>query len=328
VTEHSEDSARRITEITILRRRRTFKICVFAIVTSIMFGLAVWIDQDHLTTEWRSHTRALTRGQLIVRPNGLGTPREKALKLGQVFKDCPSECPEMVVIPAGTFFMGSPASKQGHQAFEQPRHEVTIVAPFAMSVFETTFAEWDACAAYGECGPHIEDGSFGRGQQPVINVTWNDAERYAAWLAKITGKPYRLPSESKYEYAARAGTQTAYLWGDAIGKNNANCNGCGSRWDDLQTAPVGSFASNRLGLYDMAGNVYEWTEDCLHADYHGAPADGSPWITDGSCNGRMIRGGSWADDPSDLRSASRTWSAATVRRNFIGFRVARSLDVH
>jgi formylglycine-generating enzyme required for sulfatase activity len=297
------------------------KVYLFVVFTGLMAGLAVWINQDHPTSQWRFSTRILAHGRSQVQ-SLLSATREQALKPGHVFRDCASECPEMIIIPAGTFLMGS------RQAFEQPQHKVVIAAPFAISEFETTFAEWDACAAHGDCDSHIEDGSFGRGRQPVINVTWNDAERYVAWLAKITGKPYRLPSEAEYEYAARAGTQTLYPWGDALGKNNANCNGCGSRWDDLQTAPVGSFAPNRFGLYDMAGNVYEWLEDCLHAGYGDAPANGSPWIADGSCNGRMIRGGSWADDPSDLRSASRTWSAATIRRNFIGFRVARSLDAH
>ena len=231
----------------------------------------------------------------------------------------------MIVVPAGRFMMGSSASGQ---AFEQPQHKVTIAADFAVAEYETTFAEWDACAAAGACDPHIKDGGFGRGRQPLINVTWNDAAHYAAWLAKITGKPYRLPSEAEYEYAARGGTQTAYPWGDAIGKDNADCNGCGSRWDDMQTAPVGSFPANRFGLHDMVGNVYEWVEDCLHANYDGTPSDGSAWLAGNACFGHMIRGGSWADDPIDLRSASRTWSPATIRRSFIGFRVARSLDVN
>jgi len=231
----------------------------------------------------------------------------------------------MIVVPAGVFLMGSPAAEPGHQAFEQPQHQVTIAKPFAVSKYELTFAAWDACAAEGDCAAHIDDSAFGRGRRPAINVSWNDAQAYVAWLSKTSGKRYRLLSEAEYEYAARAGAQTAYPWGDAIGKDNADCNGCGSRWDDMETAPVGSFAPNRFGLYDMIGNVYEWVEDCLHAEYRGAPADGSAWITGGECNGRMIRGGSWADDPVDLRSASRPWSPAIVRRNFIGFRVARTL---
>ena len=293
---------------------------------SIIVGPIIWIRQGHLT-EWLSYTGTLSYALLQVRPYVLSAMQERRLRPGDSFRECASECPEMIVIPAGAFLMGSVSSDPGHQAFEQPLHRVTIARPFAVSKFELSFADWDACAANGDCDPHIKDSGFGRGRQPVINVTWRDAQRYAAWLAKITGKPYRLLSEAEYEYAARASTQTAYPWGDTIGKNNANCNGCGSRWDDLQTAPVGSFPPNRFGLYDMAGNVYEWVEDCLHAGYRGAPTDGSPWITGGTCVGRMIRGASWADDPADLRSASRPWSPAIVRHNFIGFRVARSLDV-
>jgi len=308
-----------------VQRRRKIEAVVGALALAIGAGLLVWLNQAYLAAQWHWHTVSLPYAQMQVRPYVLTAAKERALKPADSFEECAKDCPEMIVVPAGSFMMGSPASER--QSFEEPRHDVTILKPFAVSKFELSFAEWDACAAYGDCDAHIKDGGFGRGRLPVINVTWDDARRYAAWLAKMTGEPYRLLSEAEYEYAARAGTQTIYPWGDAIGTNNANCNGCGSRWDDLQTAPVGSFPPNRFGLYDMVGNVYEWVEDCLHADYRGAPADGSPWIAGGSCNGRMIRGGSWADDPIDLRSASRPWSPVTVRRNFIGFRVARSLNV-
>ena len=166
---------------------------------------------------------------------------DEPLKPGQSFKDCATDCPEMVVIPAGSFTMGSPQYEPGHKKDEAPQHNVTIAKPFAVSKFEVTFAEWDACAAKGDCMPHVDDDGWGRDRQPVINVSWNDAQRYVAWLAKITGKTYRLLSEAEYEYAARAGTQTAYPWGDKTGTNNANCSGCGSKWDATQTAPVGSF---------------------------------------------------------------------------------------
>ena len=163
-----------------------------------------------------------------------------------------------------------------------------------MSKFEVTFDEWDACVAYGDCDPRVSDSGWGRGRQPVINVTWDDAKRYVAWLSRMTGKPYRLLTEAEWEYAARAGTQTAYSWGDEIGKGNANCDGCGSQWDNKQTAPVGSFAANAFGLYDMHGNVWEWVEDCFHDNYEGAPDDGSAWTADGDCNSRVLRGGSWS----------------------------------
>jgi formylglycine-generating enzyme required for sulfatase activity len=173
------------------------------------------------------------------------------------------------------------------------------------------------------------DQGWGRARQPVINVEWNDAKAYAGWLAKKTGRPYRLLSEAEYEYAARAGTQTAYPWGNNIGKNNANCDGCGSQWDNKQTAPVGSFAPNQFGLYDMAGNVWVWTEDCLNFGYKGAPTDGSPW-TSGDYS-RMLRGGSWNYSPDTLVSTFRLGGPARGMgsggtSNF-GFRVARTLVV-
>jgi formylglycine-generating enzyme required for sulfatase activity len=140
----------------------------------------------------------------------------------------------------------------------------------------------------------------------------------------MTGKPYRLLSEAEFEYAARAGTQTAYPWGDDIGKNNANCAGCGSKWD-RQPSPVGSFAANRFGLYDMHGNVWQWIEDCYHGDYDGAPQDGSAWIEGGDCTRRVARGGSWYSIPAGLRSAVRNWITSDGRLNYLGFRVGRTL---
>ena len=190
-----------------------------------------------------------------------------------------------------------------------------------------TFAEWDACARDGGCprGEAIaNDIGWGRGRRPVIYVSWNDAKRYVRWLSRKTGKAYRLPSESEWEYAARAGTQTVYSWGDEIGVNRANCRGCGSQWDDSKTAPVGSFGANAWGLHDMHGNVREWVEDCWNGSYAGAPADGSAWRA-GNCAVRVLRGGSWSGRPSNLRAADRNWYT-TGNRNFNrGFRVARTL---
>jgi formylglycine-generating enzyme required for sulfatase activity len=171
---------------------------------------------------------------------------------------------------------------------------------------------------------HVSDVGWGRGPRPAINVSWHDAQTYVKWLFRITGKQYRLLSGAEYEYAARAGTRTAYPWGDEIGKGEANCNGCGSKWDGKLTAPVGSFAANSFGLYDMVGNVWEWTDDCWNPSYQDAPADGSPW-TSGDCSVRVIRGGSWINNPSNLRSAFRTGSSAGSLGNDRGFRVARTL---
>ena len=228
--------------------------------------------------------------------------RKEREKPGRVFRDCP-ECPEMVVVPAGSFMMGSDESSS-----EKPRHRVTIAKPFAVGKHEVTFAEWDACVVAGGCGgghrPY--DRGWGRGRRPVINVSWDDAKAYVLWLNRKTGKQYRLPSEAEWEYAARAGTTTRYSWGDDIGRNRANCANCGSRWDNEQTAPTGSFRANVFGLHDVHGNVWEWVEDCWSGDYPGAPSDGRAW-TGGDCGNRVLRGGSWDFNDrgsSDLRSAT------------------------
>ncbi|MGA7879457.1 MAG: formylglycine-generating enzyme family protein [Terrimicrobiaceae bacterium] len=231
----------------------------------------------------------------------------------------------MVVVPAGQFVMGSSTSEKGRFRNEGPQHTVAIAKPFAVSKFEVTFDEWDACVAYGDCTPVVNDNGWGRGRRPVINVAWDDARRYAAWLSKMTGKPYRLLSDAEWEYAARAGSNKRYSWGDEIGKGNANCSDCGSEWDATQTAPVGSFAANQFGLHDMHGNVWEWVEDCLHRSYEGAPADGSAWVAGGECSLRVIRGGSWHYDPDGARSASRRGMSISPFDD-VGFRVGRTLS--
>jgi formylglycine-generating enzyme required for sulfatase activity len=247
-----------------------------------------------------------------------------ALKPKDTFKDC-ANCPEMVVVPAGTFTMGSPASERWRETDEGPQHAVTIARPYAVGQFALTFDQWDACVADGGCnGYRPSDQGWGRGHRPVINVSWDDAKAYVLWLAQKTGKPYRLLTEAEYEYAARAGTTTAYPWGNAIGKNNANCDGCGSQWDNKQTAPVGSFAANGFGLNDMVGNVRQWVEDCYDSDYNGAPIDGAKWTT-GDCSRRVVRGGSWFSLPRFLRSAGRVRITSGNRSGILGFRVALTL---
>jgi formylglycine-generating enzyme required for sulfatase activity len=254
----------------------------------------------------------------------LSPTQERALKAKDAFAEC-TNCPKMMVVPAGSFTMGSPASEPGRADSEGPQHTVTIARQFAVGQFELTFDQWDACIADGGCnGYQPSDEGWGRGNRPVINVSWNNAKAYVAWLGKKTGKPYRLLSEAEYEYAARAGTTTAYPWGADIGTNNANCNGCGSEWDHKQTAPVGSFAANGFGLYDVVGNVWAWTEDCYHDSYNRAPTDGSAW-TSGDCKLRVLRGGSWLSAPDGLRCALRGGDATDTRYSATGFRVGRTL---
>jgi formylglycine-generating enzyme required for sulfatase activity len=215
----------------------------------------------------------------------------------------------MVLVPAGAAWLAS-------------GRNVTIGAPFAVGKFEVTFAEWDACVAQGGCSHRPYDGGWGRGRQPVINVNWDDAQQYVAWLSRKTGKSYRLLSEAEWEYAAQAGSGREAAV--TPGANEANCDGCGSRWDDKQTAPVGSFAANAFGLHDMLGNVWEWTADCWNESHAGAPPDGSARLW-GNCSFRVLRGGSWLLYPVNTRSAYRLWFIAGFRVYVNGFRVARTL---
>ena len=234
----------------------------------------------------------------------------------------------MVVVPAGSFTMGSPPSEEGRYDKEGPQHEVTIGFPFAVGVYEVTFDEWDACVSGGGCGGYRPaDEGWGRGGRPVINVSWEDARAYAEWLSRETGEAYRLLSESEWEYVARAGTVTRFHWGDAIGSNRANCSDhwCGDSY--VGSSPVGSFSANAFGLHDVHGNVFEWVEDCMHFSYEGAPRDGSAWLSgqNGDCSRRGTRGGCMNCDDSYLRSAFRDWNDPGERDGRYGFRLFRSV---
>ena len=203
---------------------------------------------------------------------------------------------------------------------EKPVHEV-FVKPFAIGRYEVTFAEYDRFAeAMGQKKP--DDEGWGRGNRPVIN-SWDEAKAYTKWLSEQTGKEYGLPSEAEWEYAARAGTETKYWWGNEIGENWANCGDCGSQWAENQTAPVGSFMPNPFGLYDTVGNVSEWITDSWHQSYINAPNDGSIWIVGVDKSYRVLRGGSWLDLSNDTRAAKRNWYNLDYYDNFLGFRVVR-----
>jgi formylglycine-generating enzyme required for sulfatase activity len=292
------------------QRKRWARALVVVLNAAIAAGVVVWLSRNWLKEEIYA----------LANVGALTTVQERDLETCGSIKEC-SDCPEMIVVPAGSFMMGASDTN-----YERPEHRVTFAKPFAISKFELTFDEWDACAAHGDCDPHVGT-AWGRGRRPATNVSWEDAQTYVKWVSRLTGKAYRLLSEAEYEYAGRAGTQTKYPWGDDAkldGKAMANCVGCGSPWDGQKTAPVGSFAANKLGLYDMAGNVWEWTEDCYHNSYEGAPADGSAWISD-DCQLRIVRGGSYSENPDHLRSAYRNWLSPLQRHSSIGIRVARTL---
>lgn len=269
-------------------------------------------------------------------------------EVGWVFRDC-ANCPEMIVVPEGRFTMGSPSREEGRDEDEGPQRTVNIRSPLAVGVYEVTFREWDACVEAGGCGGYRPgNAGWGRGNRPVIYVSWEDAQGYVRWLSRETGQPYRLLSEAEWEYVARAGTQTARYWGEEETRQCRHGNGFdqdGARsdrgrdlmaqYDWLQpvscsdgyegTAPVGSYPANAFGLHDVLGNVWEWTQDCWNDSYSGAPTDGTAWLR-GDCSRRVLRGGSWYDLPGGLRSANRSRNQTGNRNSNIGFRVARTIN--
>ena len=250
---------------------------------------------------------------------------------GARLRDCEA-CPELVVVPTGSFTMGSPDSEWGRFNNEGPQRRVTIAEPFAVGVYEVTFGEWDACVNEGGCNgyqPHGE--GWGRGGRPVINVSWDDARAYVTWLSQRTGNHYRLLSESEWEYVARAGTMGPFHTGATISADQANYDssytyGSGQKGRYRgRTVQVGTFSPNAFGLHEVHGNVWEWTQDCWNEDYTGAPADSHARET-GECEQRVLRGGSWGDVPWLLRSADRGKNEPGMRDPKIGFRIARTLS--
>jgi len=249
-------------------------------------------------------------------------PLPKELRPGTAFQEC-ADCPQMVVVPPGSFEMGSPPEEKERRPDEGPQRRVTLAKPFAIGRYEVTFAQWDTCARAGGCSYKPQDRGWGRGNRPVIYVSWNDIQEYLRWLSALTGREYRLPSEAEWEYVARAGSQAPYWWGKELKPDHANCDRCG-RNPSLRTTPVGSFPPNPFGLFDMHGNVWEWTADCWNGTYAGAPSGGEAW-TSGECELRALRGGAWGIAGVDLRAARRIASKVDARSGKQGFRVAMTL---
>jgi formylglycine-generating enzyme required for sulfatase activity len=229
---------------------------------------------------------------------------------GKTFRDCES-CPLMVSLPGGTFKMGSPSSEPGRNAYEGPQRDVTV-KPFAIGVYEITSAEWAACVAEGACSKKRADET---GKLPALGVSWRDATAYASWLSKKTGGKYRLPSESEWEYAARAGSTTAYWWGDKFDR---------ARVSAREASAVGSYEANAFGLYDVLGNAREWVADCYVNNFVKAPTDGAA-VADGDCSKRVIRGGAWSNAPVDMRTANRSRIDSGVTVQYMGVRLAAEL---
>ncbi len=257
----------------------------------------------------------------------------------QTLRDC-AQCPELVIIPAGTFAMGSPASEERRSGSEGPQHTVKLPS-FAAGKYEVTFAEWDACVTAGGCGGYTpKDRDWGRDRNPVIMVSWEDAQKYVAWLSAKTGKTYRLLSEAEWEYAARGKmeggpNEPAFWWGGSVSSAQANYDATAIYAGGVtgeyrkKTIPVGSFLPNPFGLHDVHGNASEWVQDCYSNNYlkmpvRGAPPEnGSAWQWK-DCRERVIRGGSYFNSPPGIRAAARDLSDPGVRQPNIGFRVARN----
>ncbi len=255
------------------------------------------------------------------------SPLPQKLRPGTTYQQC-ADCPSMVVVPSGSYIMGSPEDEIGRhpKEIEGPQHRVNIARTFAVGQFEITFREWDSCVAAGGCKQNPQDRGWGRGNRPVIYVSWFDVQQYLQWIANLTGQEYRLLTEAEWEFVSRAGSTTRYWWGNKVGVDKANCLGCGENFNGAMTVPTGSMPQNPFGLYDTHGNVYEWVQDCWNGSYAGAPNDGSAWVN-GDCSLRVLRGGSWGKQSKDIRSARRIKSPPTLRSGKRGFRVAMTLPL-
>lgn len=335
------DASQRLETAAKRRARRTVA-AGFVLMAGVIASLsaAVWKDELEALRFRLMDERNYISAQIRPMP----FDKERTLKPGDSFRECLKDCPEMVVVPAGSFLMGSPDGEKGRYPSEGPVHPVTIVKPFAVGKFTVTWDDWEVCVTMRGCdGRPTGDAGFGKGNRPVINVTWDQAQSYVAWFGRMTGKEYRLLTEAEWEYAARGVTSKdaphpAYPWGDDDICKHANLADksyskrysgeavdCDDKWQN--TSPVGSFPANAFGLHDMHGNVFQWLQDGWHENYEGdPPSDGSEWIKDADTSRRVVRGGSWGSGPRDLRSASRGRDSTDGRYDIIGFRVGRTLS--
>jgi formylglycine-generating enzyme required for sulfatase activity/S1-C subfamily serine protease len=309
-----------------------------------------WYLVGMVRTERQPFGKALRIDQALSQLGKWGYPVALSMPLPpeapRIVQDCP-DCPELIEVPPGEFMMGADPQERDQSGNERPRHAVKIGAPLLVGRYEVTHEQfatfvgatgyapglgceiwtsndrswrWDRDKDWRDPGYPVEDP-----MRPVVCTSWDDAAAYLAWLSRITGQRYRLPSEAEWEYAARAWTQTSYWWGDHLPPGRAACDGCGSPWDLSRAAPVGRFPANPFGLYDVHGNVWEWVQDCWHDTYLGAPADGRAWNEDvfGDCERRMMRGGSSISQPETLRAANRLEEKSSHRKSDVSFRVAR-----
>lgn len=317
-------------------KRRAWKVALAAVAATVglMIVLTQWWNADRVdrasginaseATPSRPSDTAVSDGSRVPEEASVDPLAERDAQLaatpGRHLRDCHG-CPELVVIPQGSYAMGSPAPDDGWGSDEVPRHEVSIDDSLAVGIYELTFREWDICVDGGGCnGYSPDDQGWGREWRPVVGVSWDDAQAYLQWISSMTGLEYRLPSEAEWEYVARAGTEGQYYVGEEISPDWANYG-----WNVGMTLGVGSYQANAFDLHDVHGNVWEWVADCWNGSYDGAPTDGSVWTT-GDCSQRVLRGGSWHDSPTHLRSTNRHKERPGTRNPNVGFRVVRTLN--
>jgi|CXWL01.1.fsa_nt_gi formylglycine-generating enzyme required for sulfatase activity len=263
-------------------------------------------------SDWRAVYGKHVNGEPILD----GKAVTRSAPAGTLFKDGPS-LPLMNVVAGGTFTMGAPAGEVDSHVSERPQRQLSVAGPFALGIYPVTFEEWDAAIAAGAVSHRPTDMGFGRGRIPAVNISWTDAQNFVQGLCRLTGESYRMPSEAEWEYACRAGTSGAYSFAD-------QCTQAVATFGAKRPTPVGLYAANRFGLYDMHGNVREWVADLWHDNYDAAPVDAIAW-TAGHGAMRVTRGGGWVDTAKFLRSASRGRAGAGERCGFIGLRVARDI---
>ncbi len=323
-------------ETSARKRARRTKVVICTLLIGIVVGLVGFYNQDFLKEQLHWYMTVRPYVQANVQPHLLTTEAELALEHGQSFRECAENCPEMIVVQAGDFLMGSPETEEDSNGNERPQHKVVIAGPFAVSKYEVTFDEWDLCVEYAGCVAAADTG-FGKGHRPVINVSWVEAKQYTEWLSKVTGREYRLLSEAEWEYTTRSGTNTAYSFGSNAAEICKHANHAdieytrtysgqsGTDCEDgyAQTAPVGSYLPNAFGVYDMHGNVWEWVQDC-YSGYEDASTNRAASSGE-ECKFRVLRGGAWNLIAEYHRSAYRAVGAPDSSSETYGFRVARTL---
>lgn len=282
-------------------------------VTGFVYGELLSKPKQEMVQQLQSHTPSKLKEPSIA------VPQSKITHDLETIQDC-ALCPELVVVPAGTFTMGD---DHGHRS-EKPAHKVSIKQAFAIGKTEVTVQQWNECHKAGGCEYKPNDHDT-PDKTAVSDISWSDAQKFLRWLSITTGQKYRLPTEAEWEYAARAGSQTRFWWGSNVGQGHADCKNCGGKWNARTPAAIDSYPANPFGLYGVSGGVWEWVSDCWHKSHKGAPNDGSS-RNRSDCRENVIRGGAWRNDATYVSSASRFKYDSHVRYIQNGFRVAKTLE--